>query len=64
MGLLMELLMDVLSDGDAHVIARGGWMFELFLKAFCGRLTLLRVQISHRVIDAWTSVSATRSEMV
>lgn len=56
--------MDVLSDGDAHVIARGGWMFELFLKAFCRRLTLLRVQISHRVIDAWTSVSATRSEMV
>jgi hypothetical protein len=39
----MDLLMDVLSDGDAHVIARGGWTFEFFLKAFCGRLTLLRV---------------------
>jgi hypothetical protein len=34
MGLLMELLMDVLSDGDAHVIARGGWMFELFFEGF------------------------------
>ena len=64
MVLLMGLLIHVLLMADAHVIARGEWIFGFFEDFFCGSLTLFRLQFSCRVKDSEVSASAIRSEMV